>query len=166
MAAAPIGYDGTVPRVDEGERLRAGMDVYGADGARLGTVADIGRAWFLIQEGLLTIRNLYLPRNTVARVEGDAAYLNIAGQQAEAMARTELPDEGDAWYGAAPTVVRTLAIPLREQVLVTETVATVKSEVHLRKDVLWDVVPVAANVRRTEVHVEETRTGMEPPPRP
>ncbi len=138
MAMAPAGYDGTMPRVDDGERLVAGMNVFGRDGARVGTVADIGRGYFLVQDGLFTIRSMYLPRTIVARIDEEGAHLAVAKGEAESMARQDLPEAGDAWYGAQPSgimpaSVEVVEIPLREQVLVTRAVATVRSELHLRK---------------------------------
>jgi hypothetical protein len=164
MAMAPAGYDGTVPRVDDGERLVAGADVFGRDGEQVGTVADIGRGYFLVESGLFTIRSMYLPRSIVARVDEDGVHLAVAKGEAESMARQELPAEGDAWYGAqpsgvAPAHVRVVEMPLREQVLVTRTIATVRSEVHLRKSVTEHVERIAATVRREDVRVEAEGNG-------
>lgn len=155
MAAAPMNYDGTVSRGDDGERLRAGMDVFGAEGERIGAVADIGRGYFLVQDGLFTIRNMYLPMSAVAQVDETGVYLTAAKREAEAMARAELPAEGDAWYGAATAIVRVNEILLREQTLVTRTVATVTSEVHFRKGVTWESERVAATVRSESVRVDD-----------
>ncbi len=159
MATAPIGYDGTVPWGDDGERLRAGMDVFGAEGERIGTIADIGRGYFLVQDGLFTIRNMYLPTSAVAQVDETGVYLTAAKREAEAMARTDLPAEGDAWYGAAPATVRVNEILLREQMLVIRTVATVTSEVHFRKGVTWERERVAATVRRESARVDDAASG-------
>jgi hypothetical protein len=164
MAMAPAGYDGTVPRADDDERILAGADVFGRDGERVGTVADIGRGYFLVQDGLFTIKSMYLPRSIVARVDEEGVHLSVAKVEAVSMARQELPDAGDTWYGAppsgvSPASVRVIEIPLREQVLVTEAVPTVTSEVHLRKGVTQQSERVAATVRREAAHVEMERDG-------
>ena len=169
MAMAPTGYDGTVPRVDDGERLVAGADVFGRDGERVGTVADIGRGYFLVQDGLFAIRSMYLPRSIVARVDEYGVHLALTKGEAESMARRDLPAEGDAWYGAqpsgvSPARVRVIEIPLREQVLVTQALATVTREVRLRKGVTQHVERVAATVRRDDVRVETERNGTETAP--
>jgi hypothetical protein len=166
MAMAPAGYDGTVPRADDGERIIAGADVFGRDGERVGTVADIGRGYFLVQDGLFTIKNMYLPRSAVARVDEEGVHLSVARDEAVSMARRELPSDGDAWYGAPPSGVppanvRVIAIPLREQVLVTRAVATVTREVSLRKGITQQRERVAATVRRDDVHVETEQDGTE-----
>ncbi|MGI8854736.1 MAG: hypothetical protein ACR2JW_03210, partial [Thermomicrobiales bacterium] len=115
--------------------------------------------YFLVQDGLFTIRSMYLPRSIVARIDEDGAHLAVAKGEAESKARQDLPNEGDAWYGAqpsgiAPASVRVMEIPLREQVLVTRVVATVRSEVHLRRGVTEHIERVATTVRREEAYVE------------
>lgn len=166
MAMAPAGYDGTVPRADDGERILAGADVFGRDGERVGTVADIGCGYFLVEDGLLTIQRMYLPRSIVAYVDEEDVHLAVAKAEAVSMARHDLPDAGDAWYGAppsgaSPASVRVIEIPLREQVLVTQAVPTVTSEVHLRKGVTRQSERVAATIRREAAHVEMERDGTE-----
>ena len=164
MAIAPTGYDGTVPRMDDGERLAAGMVVLGRDGERVGTIADIGRGFFLVEEGLFTITRMYLPRSIVARIAEGGVYLSVTKGEAASVARQTLPDAGDAWYGAppsgiAPTNVRVMEIPLREQVLVTRAVATVTSEVRLRKGITEHMESVTTITRHEDAHVDSGASG-------
>jgi hypothetical protein len=156
VPTAPVGYDGTVPCTDGDIRLLAGAEVYDGDGERVGTVADVGRGYFLVEDGLINIRSMYLPRTVVDDIDAYGVYLSVPRREAEAMARDTPSAEGDAWYGAAPTIVRVVEIPVREQVLATRTVATVKSEVHLRKAMTRHIARVAATVRREDVHVDGT----------
>ncbi|MCA1666034.1 MAG: DUF2171 domain-containing protein [Thermomicrobia bacterium] len=159
MVVAPTGYDGTVSRMDDSERLHAGMDVYGSDGHRIGTLADIGRDSFLVQDGLFSIKNMYLPKSAVAEVDETGISLTVAKDEAEAMARADLPAEGDPWYGASPATVRTTEIPLREQIFVMQTVATVTSEVTFRKKIVRESERVTTTARRVVVRVEDTTRG-------
>ena len=160
MVTTPLGYDGTVSREDDRERLRAGMEVFDTEGERVGTVADLGRGYFLVQDGLFTIRNMYLPMRAGAQVDETGVYLTTTKGEAEAIARADVPAEGDAWYGAAPATVRVNEILLREQTLVMRTVATVTSEVHFRKGVTWNTERVATPVRRESVHVDDGEGGV------
>lgn len=160
MVTTPLGYDGTVSREDDREQLHAGMEVFDTEGERVGTVADLGRGYFLVQDGLFTIRNMYLPMRAVAQVDETSVYLTMTKGEVEAMARADVPAEGDAWYGAAPETVRVNEIPLREQTLVMRTVATVTSEIHLRKGVTWNTERVATPVRRESVRVDDGEGGV------
>jgi len=81
------------------DRLVAGADVYGSDGEKIGTVADVGQNYLLVQKGWLFIKDLYLPTSTIAQMDGDTVYLSLTKHEAEQMGRDELPTTDDAWYG-------------------------------------------------------------------
>jgi len=85
------------------ENLVAGVDVYGSDNEKIGTVADIGQNYFLVQKGWLFIKDLYLPTSAITQADGNNVYLNLTKQQAEQMGRDELPSTEDAWYGTQRT---------------------------------------------------------------
>jgi len=82
-------------------QIMAGAEVYGSDNDKIGTIADVGQSYFLVQKGFLFIKDLYLPTRTIARVDADRVYLNVTKREAEDMATEELPAEGDAWYGTS-----------------------------------------------------------------
>jgi uncharacterized protein (TIGR02271 family) len=86
------------------DRLVVGADVYGADDEKIGTIADIGQNYFLVQKGWLFIKDLYLPTSAIARMDTDRVYLSVTKQEAETMGRDELPGTGDAWYGTQDTM--------------------------------------------------------------
>ncbi len=89
------------------DRLVAGADVYGADDEKIGTIADIGQNYFLVQKGWLFIKDLYLPMSAIARMDADRVYLSVTKQEAEMMGRDELPGTDDAWYGTQDTMATT-----------------------------------------------------------
>lgn len=84
---------------DYADRLVAGADVYGSDNEKIGTIADVGQTYFLVQKGWLFIKDLYLPTSAIARADGNNVFLSVTKHEAEQMGRDELPTEGDAWYG-------------------------------------------------------------------
>jgi uncharacterized protein (TIGR02271 family) len=88
---------------DYATRLVAGAEVFGADNEKIGHVADVGQNYFLVQKGWLFIRDLYLPTRLIAQADADHVYLSVTKQQAEDMARDELPASGNAWYGTETT---------------------------------------------------------------
>jgi uncharacterized protein (TIGR02271 family) len=100
--------------------LAAGAEVYGADNEKIGHIADVGQNYFLVQKGWLFIRDLYLPTSMIARADADRVFLSVTKQQAEDMARDELPATGDAWYGTERTGQAT-ATPYADTDRVTDT---------------------------------------------
>ena len=85
------------------DRLVAGADVYGSDNEKIGTVADVGQNYFLVQKGWLFIKDLYLPTSAIGRADGNNIFLTLTKQEAEQMGRDDLPTEGDSWYGTQRT---------------------------------------------------------------
>jgi len=85
------------------DRLVAGADVYGSDNEKIGTVADVGQNYFLVQKGWLFIKDLYLPTSAISRTDGQNVFLSLTKHEAEQMGRDELPNEGDNWYGTERT---------------------------------------------------------------
>ncbi len=81
------------------DQIMAGAEVFGSDNEKIGTVADVGSNYFLVQKGFLFIKDLYLPTRTIARMDGERIYLSVPKHEAEQMAAEQLPAEGDAWYG-------------------------------------------------------------------
>lgn len=85
------------------DNLVAGADVYGSDNEKIGTVADVGQNYFLVQKGWLFIKDLYLPTSAIAQADGNNVYLSYTKHEAEQMGRDELPGTDDAWYGTQRT---------------------------------------------------------------
>ncbi|MGI8690921.1 MAG: DUF2382 domain-containing protein [Thermomicrobiales bacterium] len=97
-------YDQTdMGAYDYTDRLVAGADVYGSDNEKIGTIADVGQNYFLVQKGWLFIKDLYLPTSAIARADGNTVYLSLTKHEAEQMGRDDLPTAGDAWYGTQRT---------------------------------------------------------------
>ncbi len=88
---------------DYTDGLVAGADVYGSDNEKIGTIADVGQNYFLVQKGWLFIKDLYLPTSAITRADGNNVYLNLTKHDAEQMGRDDLPRVGDAWYGTQRT---------------------------------------------------------------
>jgi hypothetical protein len=58
--------------------IRTGMQVYSSDGQQVGSIGDVGQTHFRCDTGFLGLgKDLYVPFNSVDRVEGDRCYLNV-----------------------------------------------------------------------------------------
>ncbi|MBA3586688.1 MAG: DUF2171 domain-containing protein [Chloroflexi bacterium] len=62
--------------------VRAGMDAYGADGEKIGAVADASKSYFVI-EGFQFTADLFVPTSAVAAVLDDRVELNLTKEQIE-----------------------------------------------------------------------------------
>ncbi len=85
------------------DQIMAGAEVFGSDNEKIGTVADVGSNYFLVQKGFLFIKDLYLPTRLISRTDENRIYLSVPKHEAESMASEELPATGDAWYGNTAT---------------------------------------------------------------
>ena len=94
---------------DYSGQVSPGAAVYGSDNEKIGEVAEMGSNYFLVQKGLIFIKDLYLPTSAIARVHEGHLHLNLTKHEAETMGREELPTEKDAWYGS------TTRTPLRDR---------------------------------------------------
>ena len=165
-------YDQTnMGAYDYTDRLVAGADVYGADNEKIGTVADVGQNYFLVQKGWLFIKDLYLPTSTIAQADGDAVYLSLTKGEAEQMGRDQLPTTDDAWYGTQRTgetgyatdreVGRTvnedenISVPIVEEQLKAGVRETEAGRVRIVKDAREERQTLDVPVEREEVYVTE-----------
>ncbi|MCA1668854.1 MAG: DUF2382 domain-containing protein [Thermomicrobia bacterium] len=157
------------------DRLTAGADVYGADNEKIGTVADVGQNYFLVQKGWLFIKDLYLPTSTITQADGNNVYLSLTKQQAEERGRDMLPTEGDAWYGTQRTGATTagtdyatdrevgrgvtrgenVTVPIVEEQLKAGVRETEGGRARIVKDVRQEQQTIDVPVEREEVYVTE-----------
>ena len=173
-------YDETnVGAYDYTDRLVAGAEVYGSDNEKIGTVADVGQNYFLVQKGWLFIKDLYLPTSTIMQADGNNVYLSITKHEAEQMGRDTLPSSGDAWYGTQRTgttmtdtgyatgrttdreVGRTVnegenvSVPVVEEQLKAGVRETEAGRARIVKDVREEQQTIDVPVEREEVYVTE-----------
>jgi len=71
--------------------------VFDQSGERTGVAADPGGAFFVIEEGVWLVQDLYLPKEVLARVGETGAYLRISKGEAHRLGREEPPNADDPW---------------------------------------------------------------------
>ena len=64
--------------------LCSGWHVYGADGAKIGTIADTSNNFFVIQKGLPHTTDLFVPRSAVLAVSDERVELKFTKDELEA----------------------------------------------------------------------------------
>ena len=70
-------------RTHDTTQVRTDIDVYGADGEKIGTVADASNNYFVIEKGYLFTTDLFVPTSAVAAVLDDRVELNLTKEQIE-----------------------------------------------------------------------------------
>jgi uncharacterized protein (TIGR02271 family) len=180
MTMGRSDYDRTnMGAYDYTDRLVAGADVYGSDNEKIGTVADVGQNYFLVQKGWLFIKDLYLPTSTITQADGNNIYLSLTKQEAEQMGRDDLPTAGDSWYGTQRTgaamadtgyandrmtdreVGRTvndrenISVPIVEEQLKAGVRETEAGRARITKDVHEEQQTIDVPVEHEEVYVTE-----------
>jgi len=70
-------------RTHDTTQVRTGIDVYGSDGEKIGTVADASNNYFVIERGYLFTTDLFVPTSAVAAVLDDRLELNLTKEQIE-----------------------------------------------------------------------------------
>jgi uncharacterized protein (TIGR02271 family) len=82
--------------------VRAGWDVYGSDGEKIGDVGDVGSNYLMVTKGFLFTKDIYIPTSAIKSIDQDRVYLNVAKDQIDTMGWDRVPN-GDTGYGTTDT---------------------------------------------------------------
>jgi hypothetical protein len=63
--------------------IAAGYDVFDADGEKLGTVAEIGRNYILVQKGKIFVEDIYVPLTAVTAIDAGAPNVAVDARKDE-----------------------------------------------------------------------------------
>jgi hypothetical protein len=63
--------------------LSSGWDVYGADGAKIGTIADTSNNFFVIEKAFLHAADLVVPRSAIVAIAGERVQLKFTEAELE-----------------------------------------------------------------------------------
>jgi len=77
--------------------LLQGATVFDRHGERIGIAADPGGAVFVVEEGIWFVKDRYLPKDVIARMDETGAYLRISMGEAHRIGHQEPPGADDPW---------------------------------------------------------------------
>jgi hypothetical protein len=83
-------------------QVNIGTDVYGSDDDKIGSVADIGPNYFIVEKGFLFTTDIYVPMTAIASATEDRIYLNVAKDQVDQQGWDEPPAEPSAMEPMGP----------------------------------------------------------------
>jgi uncharacterized protein (TIGR02271 family) len=135
-----------------GFRVQQGMNVFSADGQKLGKVVSGDQASFLIEKGLIFKKDYLVRYDDIARTEGDDIFLRTALPDLEA--GEGITERGQPDLAGVTGVAGETRIPLAEEELIAEKSRRSAGEVRVRKQVVEEQRQVTVPVTREEAYVE------------
>jgi len=158
-----------------------GWDVIGADGDKVGDVADVQHNYITVSKGFIFKTDMYIPVSAISNVQDQRVYLNTSKSEIERQGWDRMPDSNESeldrgvrrglptdtamttdaeTYDSsrrtrddAMTGSDTLRVPVMEEQLNVGTRPTERGSVNVRKDVVEREQSVNVPLREEEVHV-------------
>jgi len=175
VSGTGISPDGGYWEIDHG------WDVFGADGDKVGDVADVQNDYITVSKGFIFKTDMYIPVSAISNVQDERVYLNTTRSDIERQGWDRVPDSnetnldrgvrrgmptetamssGTTGYDRTLTqrddtlVDRdTLSVPVSEERLNVNTRETERGAVRVRKHVTEQEQTVNVPLREEEVHV-------------
>ncbi|MCK6531149.1 DUF2382 domain-containing protein [Myxococcota bacterium] len=152
-------------------QIERGADVYGADGSRIGQVADAMPDYIHVVKGYIFHKDMYLPTTLVAEVNDGVVRLSVDKDRARELATEQPPAARTGTAETAATEARSFGhaeerreaahevrVPISEEELVARKHSEEVGEVEVHKDVIEEERTFRVPVSREEVHVERIET--------
>jgi len=144
--------------------IRAGWDVYGSDGEKIGTVAagdsEPGAQYFVVEKGFLFPTELYVPFSAISRIDDDDMYLSVTKDEIEGQGWDTMPtasadtDMDDAVSGYRERSDEGAVLERREERLNVDRQPVEAGEVRVGKHVVEEEQSVDVPVMREDVQIE------------
>jgi uncharacterized protein (TIGR02271 family) len=138
-------------------QISVGDDVYGSDGDKVGTVAEVQSGYIVVEKGFFFPTDYYIPLSAIASASGGQVYLSTTRDAALNSGWDVVPDVQATTMSSRATATATgeeIRIPVMEE----ELTATVREQeagaVRIEKDVI-------AEERTLDVPVTEERVRVE-----
>lgn len=147
--------------LDYADQISTGYDVYGSDDEKIGSVAEVGPNYFLVEKGFLFVTDIYVPLSAVTSVQDNGVRLNLTKDQVENQGWDAPPEED----GHKATDMRTESegqpIERVEERLKVDKQTVQSGEVRIGKDVTEEEQSVDVPVKHERARVS-TRTVDRP----
>ena len=138
-------------------QISVGDDVYGSDGDKVGSVAEVQSGYIVVEKGFFFPTDYYIPLSAIASASGGQVYLSTTRDAALNSGWDVVPDVQATTMSSRATATATgeeIRIPVMEE----ELTATVREQeagaVRIEKDVI-------AEERTLDVPVTEERVRVE-----
>jgi uncharacterized protein (TIGR02271 family) len=156
--------------MDMQQVLMPGATVYGADGEKVGTVADAGGSYIVVEKGFFFPKDYYIPVDAITDSNENAVYLSVTKDQALDQGWDTIPTETqgtDGQYARGATGQHTdqyiesgnveqgtLRVPVHEEHLDATKRVAEAGEVKINKHVATEQETIDVPVTEERVRVE------------
>jgi uncharacterized protein (TIGR02271 family) len=165
------------------EQVAEGMDVFGADGDKVGTIVTVGARYLVVEKGFFFPTDYYIPTSAIARVDpdDDAVWLTVSKDAAlhqgwDVAPTADAVATGDAvatdasaahavdWTGTPAAMARgttvaedaadTVVVPVHEEELTATRTPVERGAVRIEKEVVAEDRVLEVPVTEEQVHVQ------------
>jgi uncharacterized protein (TIGR02271 family) len=142
----------------ESRQIMTGDEVYGSDGDKVGTVAEVQPGYLVVAKGFFFPTDYYIPMSAVASTGDGQVYLNVAKDAALNSGWDTVPDAVPAAMTGTDTIITDVDRSTIDQTVDVDrmTAARVSEEDEIRIPVMEE--ELTATVRQQEagaVHIEK-----------
>src|SRR5215204_1735985 len=99
------GGNSTMSSSSYANHISVGDDVYGSDGDKVGTVAEVQPSYIVVEKGFFFPTDYYIPMSAIASVAGGQVYLNVAKDAALNSGWDTVPDAISAATPGTETIL-------------------------------------------------------------
>jgi hypothetical protein len=71
--------------------IQPGVEVYGTDGKKVGTIQEVYEDSFMVKKGIFFVHDYFIPRSYITRVTGDRVELGLTADEARSQDWTHRP---------------------------------------------------------------------------
>src|SRR5215204_4374715 len=149
------GGNSTMSSSSYANQISVGDDVYGSDGDKVGTVAEVQSGYIVVAKGFFFPTDYYIPTSAIASASAGQVYLNVAKDAALHSGWDVVPEiQTTTMTATTATGEEEIRIPVMEE----ELTATVREQeagaVRIEKDVVTEQRTLDVPVTEERVRVE------------
>jgi uncharacterized protein (TIGR02271 family) len=138
-------------------QVNIGDDVYGSDGDKVGTVAEVQPSYIVVEKGFFFPTDYYIPLSAIASASGGQVYLNTTRDAALNSGWDAVPDVQTTTATAGTRATATdeeIRIPVMEEELTATVREREAGAVRIEKDVVTEEQTLEVPVTEERVRVE------------
>jgi uncharacterized protein (TIGR02271 family) len=151
--------------------IREGMEVFGADGGKVGKVIGFTERYFVVEKGFFFPTDYYVPASAIASTDNDKIYLSFTKDETLNQGWDAMPADYSGAYAAGAATADYVSteedrvrVPVHEEELTATKRPVERGEVQVTKDVVTEEQTLNVPVTEERVRVERRAVDREATP--